>query len=120
MNATVFVQGDQVEVWAPVQGPDGLVNDLATYLGVKRQNIKVNVTFMGGAFGRKAVFDFVMQAANLSKQVILMLLFLAGAYRSILINIIFGIHLNKNLANLILLDTAIKKLINYLKKVELN
>jgi isoquinoline 1-oxidoreductase beta subunit len=68
-NATVFVQGDQVEVWAPVQGPDGLVNDLATYLGIKRQNIKVNVTFMGGAFGRKAVFDFVMQAANLSKQV---------------------------------------------------
>jgi isoquinoline 1-oxidoreductase subunit beta len=68
-NATVFVQGDQVEVWAPIQGPDGLVNDLATYLGVKRQNIKINVTFMGGAFGRKAVFDFVMQAANLSKQV---------------------------------------------------
>jgi isoquinoline 1-oxidoreductase beta subunit len=68
-NATVFVQGDQVEVWAPIQGPDGLVNDLATYLGVKRENIKINVTFMGGAFGRKAVFDFVMQAANLSKQV---------------------------------------------------
>jgi isoquinoline 1-oxidoreductase beta subunit len=68
-NATVFVQGDQVEVWAPIQGPDGLVNDLATYLGVKRENIKINVTFMGGAFGRKAVFDFVMQAAHLSKQV---------------------------------------------------
>jgi isoquinoline 1-oxidoreductase beta subunit len=68
-NATVFVQGDQVEVWAPIQGPDGLVNDLSTYLGVKRENIKVNVTFMGGAFGRKAVSDFVMQAANLSKQV---------------------------------------------------
>ncbi len=68
-NATVYVQGDQVEVWAPIQGPDGLVNDLATYLGVKRENIKINVTFMGGAFGRKAVFDFVMQAANLSKQV---------------------------------------------------
>ncbi|MFD3276021.1 xanthine dehydrogenase family protein molybdopterin-binding subunit [Aquirufa echingensis] len=68
-NATVFVQGDQVEVWAPIQGPDGLGNDLATYLGVKRENIKINVTFMGGAFGRKAVFDFVMQAANLSKQV---------------------------------------------------
>jgi isoquinoline 1-oxidoreductase beta subunit len=68
-NATVYVQGDKVEVWAPVQGPDGLVNDLATYLGVKRENIKVNVTFLGGAFGRKAVFDFVMEAANLSRQV---------------------------------------------------
>ena len=29
----------------------------------------------------------------------------------------FGIRLNKNLANLILLGTTIKKLINYLKKV---
>lgn len=67
-NATVYVQGDQVEVWAPVQGPDGLVNDLASYLGVKPEKIKVNVTFLGGAFGRKAVFDFVMQAANLSRQ----------------------------------------------------
>ena len=68
-NATVYVQGDQVEVWAPIQGPDGVINDLATYLGVKRENIKVNVTFLGGAFGRKAIFDFVMEAANLSRQV---------------------------------------------------
>ncbi|MDR6562753.1 MULTISPECIES: molybdopterin cofactor-binding domain-containing protein [unclassified Arcicella] len=68
-NATVWVQGDKVEVWAPIQGPDGLITQLAQYLNIKPENVKVNVPFMGGAFGRKAYFDYVMEAANLSKQI---------------------------------------------------
>lgn len=68
-NATVFVQDGQVEVWAPVQGPDALLTELAQYLQIKPENIKINVTFLGGAFGRKAYYDYVLEAANLSKQV---------------------------------------------------
>ncbi|MEA5141781.1 xanthine dehydrogenase family protein molybdopterin-binding subunit [Arcicella rigui] len=68
-NATVWVQGDKVEIWAPIQGPDGLIPQVAQYLKIKPENVKVNVPFMGGAFGRKAYFDYVMEAANLSKQV---------------------------------------------------
>lgn len=68
-NATVFVQGDQVEVWAPIQGPDSLLTELAQYLQIKPENVKINVTFLGGAFGRKAYYDYVLEAAHLSKQV---------------------------------------------------
>lgn len=68
-NATVWVQGDKVEIWAPVQGPDGLIPQVAKYLNIKPENVKVNVPFMGGAFGRKAYFDYVMEAAHISKQV---------------------------------------------------
>lgn len=68
-NATVWVQGDKVEIWAPIQGPDGLIPQVAQYLKIKPENVKVNVPFMGGAFGRKAYFDYVLEAANLSKQV---------------------------------------------------
>jgi isoquinoline 1-oxidoreductase beta subunit len=69
VNATVYVQDDQVEVWAPVQGPDALVEELAKYLGIKKERVKINVTFLGGAFGRKAYYDFVLEAAHISKQV---------------------------------------------------
>ncbi|MFY9158694.1 molybdopterin cofactor-binding domain-containing protein [Aquirufa ecclesiirivi] len=68
-NATVYVQDGKVEVWAPVQGPDSLVTELAAYLGIKKENVKINVTFLGGAFGRKAYYDYVLEAAHLSKQI---------------------------------------------------
>jgi isoquinoline 1-oxidoreductase beta subunit len=68
-NATVYVQDGKVEVWAPVQGPDSLVTELAGYLGMKPENVKINVTFLGGAFGRKAYYDYVLEAAHISRQV---------------------------------------------------
>jgi isoquinoline 1-oxidoreductase subunit beta len=68
-NATVWVQGDKVEIWAPIQGPDGLIPEVAEYLKIKPENIKVNVPFMGGAFGRKAYYDYVKEACHISKQI---------------------------------------------------
>jgi isoquinoline 1-oxidoreductase beta subunit len=68
-NATVFVQDGKVEVWAPVQGPDNLVTELSAYLGLKPEQVKINVTFLGGAFGRKAYYDYVLEAAHISRQV---------------------------------------------------
>ncbi len=68
-NATVWVQGDKVELWAPNQGPDGLLGEVAEYLKIKPENIKINVPFMGGSFGRRAYYDYVMEALHISKQV---------------------------------------------------
>lgn len=68
-NATVWVQGDKAELWAPIQGPDGLIGEVAAYLKIKPENIKINVPFMGGSFGRKAYYDYVMEALHISKQV---------------------------------------------------
>ncbi|GAB3165991.1 xanthine dehydrogenase family protein molybdopterin-binding subunit [Telluribacter humicola] len=56
------------EIWAPVQGPDGAIEQVSQYLGIAPEKMKVNVPFLGGAFGRKAYLDFVLEAVNLSKQ----------------------------------------------------
>lgn len=55
------------EIWAPVQGPDGAIEQVSAHLGIKPEQVKVNVPFLGGAFGRKAYLDFVLEAVNLSK-----------------------------------------------------
>lgn len=67
-NATAWVQGDKVEIWAPIQGPDGLIQEISTKFGFKPENVKINVLLMGGAFGRKAYIDYVCEAVFLSKQ----------------------------------------------------
>ena len=67
-NCTAWVQGDKVEIWAPTQGPDWLMGTVAQKNGFKPENIKVNPMLLGGAFGRKAYFDFVTEAVDLSKK----------------------------------------------------
>ena len=67
-NATAWVQGDKVEIWAPVQGPDGVIDEMVTQFGFKPENVKINVLLMGGAFGRKAYLDYVCEAVFLSKE----------------------------------------------------
>ncbi|SFF21623.1 molybdopterin cofactor-binding domain-containing protein [Thermoflexibacter ruber] len=68
----VHVKEDSCEIWAPIQSPDtsafGVGGQVAMAVGMKPEQVKVNVVFMGGAFGRKAFYDFVVQAALLSKQ----------------------------------------------------
>jgi isoquinoline 1-oxidoreductase beta subunit len=69
----VHVKEDSCEIWAPIQSPDtsafGVGGQVAMAIGMKPEQIKINVVFMGGAFGRKAFYDFVVEAALLSKQV---------------------------------------------------
>lgn len=68
-NATVHVKEDgSVEVWAPIQGPDGALTQVAQYLGIPEEKVKINVTLLGGSFGRKAYMDFLNEACHLSKQ----------------------------------------------------
>lgn len=67
-NATVWVQGDKAEAWASIQGPDLIVDDLHKHLGIAKENIKVNVCFSGGGFGRRLFPDVATEAAMLSKQ----------------------------------------------------
>jgi isoquinoline 1-oxidoreductase beta subunit len=56
------------EVWAPVQDPQAAQGVLAGALGMQPQDVIVNVTLLGGAFGRKSKPDFVAEAALLSRQ----------------------------------------------------
>jgi isoquinoline 1-oxidoreductase beta subunit len=68
-NAIAHVKEDSCEVWAPVQAPDWAVNSISAYLKIAPEKVKVNVTFLGGAFGRKAYYDYLLEAVHLSKQI---------------------------------------------------
>ncbi len=65
--ASVTDQG--IEIWAPVQSPYTTRTDVAEAMGVDPANVKVNVTLLGGGFGRKSKADFVTEAALLSREV---------------------------------------------------
>ncbi|GGB88403.1 molybdopterin cofactor-binding domain-containing protein [Dyadobacter sediminis] len=69
-NAVAHVKEDgSVEIWAPVQGPDWTIRDVCAYMKIKPEQVKVNVTLLGGAFGRKAYHDFVLEACHISKEI---------------------------------------------------
>ncbi|HVR40135.1 MAG TPA: xanthine dehydrogenase family protein molybdopterin-binding subunit, partial [Thermoanaerobaculia bacterium] len=69
MNATVHVKADSAEIWAPTQFPDWAASATASLLKLKPEQIKVNVTLLGGAFGRRANPDPILEAAQISKAV---------------------------------------------------
>ena len=67
--ATAEWTGDTLECWACVQDPQATRDTLAGILQIDRENIRVNATWLGGAFGRKSKPDFVVEAALIAKEV---------------------------------------------------
>jgi isoquinoline 1-oxidoreductase subunit beta len=63
----VYREG-KVEVWAPTQSPVGARDAIAAAVGAKKEDVTVNVTLLGGAFGRKSFPDFAVEAAVLAKK----------------------------------------------------
>ena len=68
LNCTAHVKGDKVEIWGPIQAPDWIQQDVSGRLKVKPENVTVNMTFLGGGFGRKAFMDYTYEAVLLSKE----------------------------------------------------
>ena len=67
-NATAWFQGSKCEVWAPVQDPQTARNEIAHFFNLEVNNVTINVTFLGGGFGRKSKSDFVVEAVAISKK----------------------------------------------------
>lgn len=67
-NATAWFQEDKIEVWAPLQDPQTARAELAHFFEIPLENITINVTLLGGGFGRKSKSDFVVEAVALSKE----------------------------------------------------
>lgn len=67
--ALVSVEPERVRVWAPVQAPQRTAAEVARTIGRKAHEVHVEVTFLGGGFGRKSKPDFVSEAAWLSQQI---------------------------------------------------
>jgi isoquinoline 1-oxidoreductase beta subunit len=67
MNCTVWVRGDEAEVWIGTQGPGPQQGVLAGVLKTTPEKIKINMQLLGGGFGRRFSFDASTDAALLSK-----------------------------------------------------
>jgi isoquinoline 1-oxidoreductase beta subunit len=68
LNCIAHFQGDKLEIWGPIQGPDWVQDYLSEEMGLKRENVRVNMTFLGGGFGRKAFMDYPYEATLISKK----------------------------------------------------
>ncbi|HYL64918.1 MAG TPA: molybdopterin cofactor-binding domain-containing protein [Candidatus Methylomirabilis sp.] len=66
--ALAVYRDGKVEAWAPTQSPVGARDAIAAAVGVKKEDVTVNVTLLGGAFGRKSFPDYAVEAAVLSKK----------------------------------------------------
>jgi isoquinoline 1-oxidoreductase beta subunit len=66
-TATARVADGKAEVWAPVQSPGEVQDELVQKFELKHEDVTVNVTLLGGGFGRKSKCDFVLEAALVSR-----------------------------------------------------
>jgi isoquinoline 1-oxidoreductase subunit beta len=58
----------KAEIWAPVQSPYGARKDIAEALKMPIENVTVHVSLLGGGFGRKSKWDFMLEAALVSQK----------------------------------------------------
>jgi isoquinoline 1-oxidoreductase beta subunit len=66
MNFFAHVRPDGVELIGPSQTPESARNETAKLLGISPYTITVELTRLGGGFGRRLKTDYVVEAAELS------------------------------------------------------
>lgn len=66
-SAVVRIADGRCEAWACTQAPQVTRTRLAERLGLSEGEVTVNVTLLGGGFGRKSKPDFVLEAGILSQ-----------------------------------------------------
>jgi isoquinoline 1-oxidoreductase subunit beta len=69
LNCIADVKEDSCEIWGPIQAPGWVQSNLVQALGLPAEKITVNMTFLGGGFGRKAFTDYTQEAAFISKEI---------------------------------------------------
>jgi isoquinoline 1-oxidoreductase subunit beta len=69
MNCTAKVDGDKIELWVPSQTVGFVVGGVAAAGGFKPENITVNITLLGGGYGRRVEAEYAVDAALIAKAV---------------------------------------------------
>lgn len=65
--ATAEWNGEDLKIWTSCQDPQTVQTTVAPYFGKQPEDIYVEVTLLGGAFGRKSKPDFAVEAALLAR-----------------------------------------------------
>jgi len=68
-NCVVDVREDSVYIIGPMQFPSSANRAIATKLGRDRMSVKVDITRLGGGFGRRLTVDYAVEAAVISDAV---------------------------------------------------
>ncbi|HZY03552.1 MAG TPA: molybdopterin cofactor-binding domain-containing protein, partial [Anaeromyxobacteraceae bacterium] len=67
MNCTARVTRKGAELWAPTQAPTWAQGAVAKALGLPDAAVAVRTTLLGGGFGRRAIPDFAVEAAEVAR-----------------------------------------------------
>lgn len=67
-NCFVHVEKTSARVIAPTQSPSGASRAVAAVTGLPRENISIEMTRVGGGFGRRLSNDYVAEAAMVSQK----------------------------------------------------
>ncbi len=68
-NCTVHLTADSCTIWAPTQVPDSARDMAARTTGLDPSKVTVNVTLLGGGFGRRLSTDFISEALEIGAKV---------------------------------------------------
>ncbi len=67
MNCTASVANGRCELWVPTQVPGSVQAEVSKALGIERDAVAVNITLLGGGFGRRLEEDYAIEAALISQ-----------------------------------------------------
>jgi isoquinoline 1-oxidoreductase beta subunit len=67
-NCYAYVKADECHIIAPTQMPSGASRSAHAVTGIPRENIRIDMTRVGGGFGRRLTNDYVAEAAMISKR----------------------------------------------------
>lgn len=65
-NCYAYVEEDECHIIAPTQMPSGASRSAAAVTGLSREKIRIDMTRVGGGFGRRLTNDYVAEAAMIS------------------------------------------------------
>ena len=69
MNSFAHVEGDKVWIAGPLQAPGMIEPTISARMDIPVENIEIEMTRMGGGFGRRAYSHYMVEAALISQQV---------------------------------------------------
>jgi isoquinoline 1-oxidoreductase subunit beta len=67
MNCTAQLSDGKLTIWVPTQVPQMARDAAAKVAGISKDDVTVNVTLLGGGFGRRLEVDFIAQAVEVAK-----------------------------------------------------
>ncbi len=68
LNCTVLINNDSAEIWVGHQATSVVLDMVSQQTGIDKSNIKINITYLGGGFGRRGEPDFLNKAVAVAQE----------------------------------------------------